>query len=54
MCELELGGGEFGDESRVGGVLLLVEDCADAEEMVLVYGSDVCGGGWWRWLFRLS
>ncbi|KAG2326178.1 hypothetical protein Bca52824_008906 [Brassica carinata] len=41
--ELELGGGEFGDESR--GVLLLVEDCADAEEMVLVYWSDGCG---WR------
>lgn len=37
MGELKLGGSEFGGESGLGGVLLLVQDGADAEELVGVH-----------------
>lgn len=46
MGEGEVDVSEVGEELRVGGVLLLVEDGADAEEMRRVNGI-----GRWRWEF---
>lgn len=41
MGELELGRGEFGGESWLGRVLLLVQDGADSEEVVGVHRRNV-------------